>query len=391
MYGEILTTGGDKTGQSEMKKVVVLGSGMIGGLIARDLSDEYNVTVVDRDSHKLNLLRENTPIRTIISDLSSGIKIQEIIIDYDLVICALPGFMGFKALKSIIYEGKNVVDISFSPEDPFQLDAIAIEKNVTAVVDCGISPGLSNLILGYHNQKMKVLSYKCMIGGLPFSKEWPFQYKAFFSPIDVIEEYTRPARVVENGKLVVKDALTDPEIIEVESAGKLEAFNTDGLRTLLRTMKIPNMVEKTLRYPGHLELMKIFRAVGLFSNKEIDLGGKTIKPIDLTSKLIFPFWAPAENEGDYTLLLISISGEAGNKISEHTYRIFDRYDDKTKSSSMARTTGYTCCAAARLILEGEYDRSGICPPEYLGADEKCYKEVLSFLTNKGIEINHSRK
>jgi saccharopine dehydrogenase-like NADP-dependent oxidoreductase len=374
-----------------MKKVVVLGSGMIGGLIARELSGEYNVTVVDRDAHKLNMLRENTPIRTIISDLSSGIKIQEIIIDYDLVVCALPGFMGFKALKSIIYEGKNVVDISFSPEDPFQLDQMAVEKNVTAVVDCGISPGLSNLVLGYHNQRAKVLGYKCMIGGLPISKEWPFQYKAFFSPIDVIEEYTRPARVVENGKPVIKDALSDPEIIEVESAGKLEAFNTDGLRTLLRTMKIPNMVEKTLRYPGHLELMKIFREIGLFSSKEIDLGGKTIKPIDLAAKLIFPFWAPADNERDFTLLLISISSEDDNDLTEHSYKIFDRYDEETNSSSMARTTGYTCCAAARLILEGKYDRRGICPPEYIGTDENCYNEVLSFLTVKGIEVIHTQK
>ena len=199
-----------------MKKVVVLGGGMIGSVIARDLSDEYNVTVVDKDSHKLNILKESSSVRTIISDLNSEIKVQEIIIDYDLVICALPGFMGFKALKSIISEGKDVVDFSYSPEEPFQLDPIAIEKNVTAVVDCGISPGLSNLVLGYHNDRMKVRNYRCMIGGLPFKKEPPFNYKAFFSPTDVIEEYTRPARIVEYGKLVTKDAMTDSEIIEFE-------------------------------------------------------------------------------------------------------------------------------------------------------------------------------
>jgi saccharopine dehydrogenase-like NADP-dependent oxidoreductase len=262
-----------------MKKVVVLGSGMIGSVIARDLSANYNVTVVDKDSHRLNILRESSSVKTIISDLNSEIKVQEIIIDYDLAICALPGSLGFKALKSVISEGKNVVDISFASEDPFQLDSLAVEKNVTAIVDCGISPGLSNLVLGHHNEQMEINGYKCMIGGLPVRQDLPFKYKAFFSPIDVIEEYTRPARIIEKGKLVVKEAMTDSEIVEFENAGKLEAVNTDGLRTLLKTMKIPNMVEKTLRYPGHIDLMRIFKDVGFFSSEEIDLSGKSIKPI----------------------------------------------------------------------------------------------------------------
>jgi saccharopine dehydrogenase-like NADP-dependent oxidoreductase len=372
-----------------MKKVAVLGAGMIGGVIAKDLSDEYNVTVVDKDSHKLNILREDSSIRTIISDLNSEIKIQEIIIDYDLIICALPGFMGFKALKSIVSEGKNIVDISFSSEDPFQLDSIAIEKNVTAVVDCGISPGLSNIVLGYLNEKMEINNYKCMIGGLPFKKELPFKFKAFFSPIDVIEEYTRPARIVEDGKLITKDSMTDLEIIDIENIGKLEAFNTDGLRTLIQTMKIPNMVEKTLRYPGHIELMKIFKEIGLFSSEEIDIDGKSIKPVALTSELVFPFWAPEENEEDFTVLQFSVSGKADGKNVEQIYTVLDKFNSETNTSSMARTTGYTCCAVARFILEGKYSRKGICPPEYLGADENCYENVLAYLSKKGITINHT--
>ncbi|MBT8379963.1 MAG: saccharopine dehydrogenase NADP-binding domain-containing protein [Ignavibacteria bacterium] len=372
-----------------MKRVVVLGSGMIGSVIARDLSEEYNVTVVDKDSHKLNLLRENSSVRTIISDLNSGIKIQEIIIDYDLVICALPGFLGFKALKSIVSEGKNVVDISFSSEDPFQLDPIAIEKNVTAVVDCGISPGLSNLVLGYHNERMKISKYKCMIGGLPLKAETPFKYKAFFSPLDVIEEYTRPARIVENGKQLTKEAMTDSEMVKFENIGTLEAVNTDGLRSLLRTMEIPNMVEKTLRYPGHIELIKIFKEIGLFSNEEIEISGNRIKPIALTARLVFPFWKPEENEEDFTVLQFSIAGKEDGKNAEHVYTLFDKFNQETKTSSMARTTGFTCCAVARFILNGKYNRKGICPPEYLGVDENCYKNVLSYLKKKGISITHT--
>ncbi len=372
-----------------MKKVVVLGGGMIGGVIAKDLATDYYVTVVDKDSHKLNVLRENSSIKTIISDLNSEIKIQEIIIDYDLVICALPGFMGHKALKSIISEGKDVVDISFSSEDPFQLNELALEKKVTAIVDCGISPGLSNLVLGYHNDRMKVLNYKCMIGGLPAKKELPFNYKAFFSPIDVIEEYIRPARIIENGELVTKDAMTEPEMIEFEDLGKLEAVNTDGLRTLLQTIKIPNMVEKTLRYPGHFKLMKIFREIGFFSNEEIEISGKSIKPIDVTSRLLFPFWAPEKDEEDLTILQFLIEGEKNSKKVKHIYTLLDKYDTNNRISSMARTTGYTCTAVARFVLEEKYLRKGICPPEFLGTDVNCYNNVLNYLSGKNITIKHS--
>jgi lysine 6-dehydrogenase len=268
-----------------MKKVIILGAGLIGSTIASDLSKDYLVTAVDSNSHRLKTFADKK-IKTILADLSSDSEIKKIIDGYDLVIDALPGFMGFKALKSIIEAGKNVVDISFFPEDPFLLDELAKEKGVTAVVDCGVSPGLSNIILGYHNQKMKIKNYKCIVGGLPYKHEWPFQYKAYFSPIDVIEEYTRPARIVIDGKVIEKPALSEPEIINYKEIGKLEAFNTDGLRSLLKTMKIPNMIEKTLRYPGHIELMKIFREVGFFSTKEIEVSGRAIKPIDLTSKLL---------------------------------------------------------------------------------------------------------
>ena len=183
-----------------MKKVVVLGAGLVGRTIAIELSKDYQVTAVDANSDQLKNLSDKK-INTLKADLSSDSEIKKVIKDYDLVIGALPGFMGFKALKSIIEAGKNVVDISFFPEDPFLLDDLAKQKGVTAIVDCGVAPGFANIILGYHNQKMKISDYKCLVGGLPYKRDWPFEYKAFFSPIDVIEEYTRPARIVVDGKI----------------------------------------------------------------------------------------------------------------------------------------------------------------------------------------------
>lgn len=370
-----------------MKKIVVLGAGLVGSTIALDLAGDYKVTSVDSNSERLKPL-STKKTNTLVADLSSPAEIKKIISEYDLVIGALPGFMGFSTLKSIIESEKNVVDISFFPEDPFLLDKLTKEKNITAVIDCGVSPGLSNIILGYHYKKMKIKNYKCIVGGLPFKREFPFEYKAYFSPIDVIEEYVRPARIVIDESIIEKPALSEPEIINYENVGELEAFNTDGLRSLLKTMNIPNMIEKTLRYPGHIELIKVFREVGFFSDEEIEIKGKSIKPIDLTAKLLFPYWKPEKEEEDFTILDLLIEGEDNEKQTSHKYFVFDRFDKTNETSSMARTTGFTCSAVARLLLENKVERKGICPPEFLNEDESYYNYVLSYLSKKGIKINH---
>jgi saccharopine dehydrogenase-like NADP-dependent oxidoreductase len=373
-----------------MKKIVVLGAGLVGRTIALELSKDYQVTSIDSNPNRLKSFKgKNLKKRK--ADLSSDSQIRKVVKDYDLVICALPGFMGFKSLRSIIKAGKNVVDISFFPEDQFLLDNLAKQKGVTAIVDCGVAPGLANIILGFHNRKMKISNYRCMVGGLPYKRELPFEYKAFFSPIDVIAEYTRPARLVVDGKIIEKEALSDTEIIHFDEVGELETFNTDGLRSLLKTMKIPNMVEKTMRYPGHIKLMKIFREVGLFGEKEIEVNGKKIKPVDLIAKLLFPFWMPDKGEKDFTLMDVLIEGKQDGKLVSHHYFVFDSYDPNEDNSSMARTTGFTCCAAARYLLDHNYDRKGICPPEYLGFDAGCFDYVLSYLGRKKIRITHSEK
>ncbi|HSD64223.1 MAG TPA: saccharopine dehydrogenase C-terminal domain-containing protein, partial [Ignavibacteriaceae bacterium] len=311
-----------------MNKITVLGAGMVGSAIAEDLSKKYEVTVCDINEERLKELKSLIPVKIKKADISDKDQLVNTIRDSDLVVGAVPGFMGFECLKAIIESGKNVVDISFFDEDPFELDRLALENNVTAIVDCGVAPGLSNIILGYHSERMKVNSFECYVGGLPFERKPPYEYKAPFSPIDVIEEYTRPARIMVNGKVVTKEALSEPELINTE-AGTLEAFNTDGLRSLLKTMKIPDMKEKTLRYPGHIQLMRALRATGFFDKEEIDIKGKTIRPVDLTSKLLFPLWKLERNEPEFTILKIRINGEG----KEIEYSLFDKYDEATKTSS----------------------------------------------------------
>lgn len=368
-----------------MNKVILLGAGLIGKAIAIDLAQKRQVTAVDVNAQNLKKLAAYPSIQTRQMDLSNPEDIGEVISDYDLVIGALPSFMGFRTLKAVIEAGKNIVDISFLPEDPFELDDIAQKKNVTAVVDCGVAPGMSNMILGYHNSKMKVERFDCMVGGLPVTRSLPFQYKAPFSPIDVLEEYTRPARLVEQGKMVVRPALSEPEMVEFDQIGTLEAFNTDGLRSLLKTVKIPFMRERTLRYPGHAALMRTLRESGFLSKEPIEIDGKKVRPVDLTARLLFPKWKLEENEEEFTVMRIEIEGTENGRQKKVVYDLLDRYDKETRTSSMARTTGYTCTAVANLILDGQFRRKGISPPEFVGAEEGCFEKVMEYLRKRKID------
>jgi saccharopine dehydrogenase-like NADP-dependent oxidoreductase len=271
------------------------------------------------------------------------------------------------------------------------LDKLAKENNVTAVVDCGVSPGLSSIILGHLYSSLETVnSYTCYVGGLPVIRDWPLEYKSHFSPSDMIEDYTTPARFVVNGDLVTRPALSDPEIINFPEIGSLEAFNYDGLRTLTKTFPdIPNKIEKTLRYPGHIEKMKVLMDLGLFSHETLEVKGVKVKPIDLTTKLILPKWDFEEGEEDLLIMQIHIKGEEQGRKVIYRYDMFDRYDRNLKTLSMARTTGYTCSIVTRLVAKGVYDRKGIIPPEYIGQNRTCYSTLLNELEKRNVVITET--
>jgi len=370
-------------------KVAVLGAGLVGGPVALDLAvgEEFEVTVADIDEEALSALsRRGLPLTVRAADLRDPDQVRRLITGCALVVNAMPGFMGFQTLRTIVEAGCDVVDLAFFPEDPFTLDDLARENGVTAIVDCGVAPGMSNLLVGHVDARLdRTDSVLIYVGGLPEVRRWPFEYRAVFSPIDVIEEYTRPARYVENGQRVVREALSDPELLEFEGIGTLEAFNSDGLRSLAETIDAPNMKEKTLRYPGHIEKMAVFRATGLFDKEEIEVGGTRIRPIDVTSKLLFPKWKLEPGEADLTVMQVIVQGEQDGRRLRYVYDLLDRYDPETDTHSMARTTGYTATMAIRLLAAGLYDRKGISPPEFLGRDPACVEFMLDGLAERGVE------
>lgn len=367
------------------KKIIVLGAGLVGSAIAIDLSKNHQVASADINDEALSTLNKFPEIEKLKTDLSNKDELKNLVQNFDLVVGAVPGFMGFNTMKTVIEAGKNMVDISFMPEDFLQLDSLAKKNRVTVVADCGVAPGMGNIILGYHNANMNVNSYECLVGGLPVIREWPYEYKAVFSPIDVIEEYVRPARFVQNYEQVEKEALSDPELIRFNEIGTLESWNSDGLRSLMQTMKkIPNMIEKTLRYPGCIEYLKVLRESGFFSYEPIEVNGVSVRPIDVTAKLLFPKWKLKKGEEDFTIMRVKIEGVEKGKTKTYTYNLLDRFDKKTNTISMARTTGYTCTAVANLMLDGVFEKEGVNAPEIVGAQSGNLTYILKYLEERNV-------
>jgi len=368
-------------------KIIILGAGLVGAPMAIDLAkdNEFKVTVADISKNALSKIDGVYSIKTIEADLSNPAKVKEIVADFDIVLSAVPGFMGFETLKTVIEAGKNVIDIAFFPENLFDLDDLAKEKGVIAISDIGVAPGMSNVLIGYVDALLdkteNVITY---VGGLPKVRTWPWEYKAVFSPIDVIEEYVRPARFIRDGKMVIKPALSDPELLNFDSIGTLEAFNSDGLRSLADTIDAPNMIEKTLRFEGHISKIAVLRDLGLFEKKEIDVKGQMVSPLDMTTKLLFPKWKLEEGEEDITVMKVIIEGEKDGKKTKYVYDLYDEYDPITKTHSMARTTGYTATMALRMLAKGLYSQTGVSAPEFIGKHPECVQFLLEGLLARNI-------
>jgi saccharopine dehydrogenase-like NADP-dependent oxidoreductase len=221
------------------------------------------------------------------------------------------------------------------------------------------------------------------VGGLPAQRSGAFEYKAGFSPYDVIEEYVRPARIVDNFETTAREGLSAIETVDIPGLGPLEAFLTDGLRTLTTTVTARSMFEKTLRYPGHARVMRAFRDGGFFSKETIDAAGVSVRPLDVTAALLFPRWTFAENEPDITILRVVVDGKAGQNATSCTWDLIDRYDPATGLRSMARTTAFPAAIVADLVARGTLP-PGVHAPETIGM-RGLLDGVLEGLATRGVQ------
>ena len=371
-----------------MSRILVLGGGLVGRVIARDLAREKDLHVTVADAAQATRARlEAEGLPALALDLGDDAAVRQAVAAADVVVGAAPGHMGFRLLRLVIEAGRPYADIAFMPEDFLELDGLARERGVTAVVDCGVAPGLSNLLCGRAAHEFaSVEQMLILVGGLPKRRAWPFEYRVVFSAVDVIEEYTRPARWVEHGRLVTKPALTDVELVDLPRVGTVEAFNTDGLRSLATTLHAPFMKEKTLRWPGHAEKMRMLRETGFLSLEPIEAGGVRVRPYDVTTRLLFDAWRLPAGEADLTVMRVEATGTVGGSRQTWTWDLYDEADLASGFHSMARTTGFPCAIVARLLARGELARPGVHPPEHLAGDDRVFAHVMDGLRERGVTI-----
>ncbi len=375
-----------------MTRVLVLGAGRVGGLIATDLAADAGlaVTVADRRPEPLERLSATAGVATRVADLADAAALRSAIDEADLVVGAVPGALGFAVLRTVIEAAKPCVDISFLPEDPLELHAAARRRGIPVVVDCGVAPGLSNLLAGREVAALdEAEEVEILVGGLPFRRVRPHEYRSVFSPADVIEEYTRPCRMRVGGRDVVRPALSGIELVDFAEVGTLESFNTDGLRSLLKTLDVPTLREKTLRWPGHAERMRMLRETGFFDETPVRVGEIEIAPRRLTESLLFRAWARPADEEEFTLLRVTVDGRRAGRRERIVWTLFDRTDAATGHTSMARTTGFPCAIVARLLAAGAWSEPGVHPPERLGRDAGLTTRLLAELERRGVVLRRT--
>jgi saccharopine dehydrogenase-like NADP-dependent oxidoreductase len=372
-----------------VKKVAVLGGGLVGGLVAADLAADREIETICWDAAAETVARldrvEGLTARR--ADLRDPSAVGEAVRDADAVAVAVPGSLGTQVVRAVLARRKPLVDISFSPEDPFLLDDAAKDAGVPAVVDCGVAPGLSNLLAGRAAAELdRTDRLRILVGGLPFRRVWPWEYRLVFSLTDVLEEYTRPARYRQAGVERTRPALSDVELLEFDGIGTLEAFLTDGSRTLLRTMDAPDLVEKTLRWPGHVDRVRVLRETGFLDRGPVPGLPDSVSARAVSEAILARAWRLPEGEEEFTVLRVEVEGARGGRSVRIVYDLFDRTDPATGATSMARTTGFPCAIVARMLARGEWTRPGVAPPEFLGRDARVTASILDALSLRGVRV-----
>ncbi|MEM2105774.1 MAG: saccharopine dehydrogenase family protein [Candidatus Bathyarchaeia archaeon] len=378
-------------------KVLIVGCGNIGAVAAEDLVKSMpsaKIVLADKDEERVKRVAqkirgENVSYMQL--DVSNKDKLVHSLEGFNLALGFLPGNLGYSLVDACIKAGKNLVDVSYMPQNPLMLNDAAVKAHVTVVPECGLAPGISNILVGHAARRLdKVEKIHILVGGIPEKSVPPLGYVVTWSPENLVDEYTRKARIVVDGKMVDVEALSGIEEVEFPGLGKLEAFYTDGLRTLLSTFNgVDEMWEKTLRYKGHAEKARLLRDLGFFEDEALDVDGVKVSPKRFTARLFQKRLCMPEVR-DVVALKVEVFGlKAGRKVG-YAYRLLDFYDAKSGTTAMARTTAYPASIVAQMLLEGVIKAKGVVPPEKLGMDDEFFRIFLYELERREVRITEEK-
>jgi lysine 6-dehydrogenase len=352
-------------------RIVVVGGGMQGRVITENLlarEEKPEVTIAD--------LREPAVVpagaKFTKCDVLDAKQAAAVVKGADAAVLAVPSEISHAALRNLIEAGVPVADVSFTPNPPLDLDKDAKRTGACVVVDCGVAPGLSHILVGSAHAELGGLDQaRIWVGGMPQNPPKAFHHAVYFNPHDLLAEYVRPARARRAAK-AIEPAPLDAEVktFDDKELGHLEAFLSDGLRSLLDSFPdVPEMDELTLRWPGHLETMRTLRELGLFEQGSI-------------AALANNFGSRYPEHAYPDVLLMVVEASRGKE--RRAWRMIDR---RTKDqSAMSRTTGYTTAAVAMLLARKQFTEPGVHAPERLGRDPKLTKTVVDDLNQRGVSV-----
>jgi lysine 6-dehydrogenase len=379
-------------------KVLVLGCGNIGSVATKDLAGSLpsaEIVLADINRSRVEEVASKIGHKNVSWAQVDAFKHHELVTTlkrFDLALGALPGEIGYRVCKACIEAGVDVADVSYMPEDVMALNKDASNAGIAILPDYGMSPGLGSILVGHAASKLdEVHSVHMLNGGLPEKPVPPLEYVITWSTKDLIDMYSRKVHIVKQGRTVEVEAMSGLEQIDFPGVGKLEAFYTDGLRTLLYTLKgVKDMWEKSLRYPGHVEKIALLKALGFFDEKPLEIENLKVPPREVTAKLL-EAKLKRKDVPDIVAMLVEVSGAEGGKKVTYEYQMLDRYDKKRQVTSMARTTAYTISVVAQLLAKKSIKEKGVVPPEKLGMNRQLYDKFMGMMKEREVMIKENRK
>ena len=369
---------------------VVLGYGKIGRTIVADVSKHQPkkiISVYDPFAKKIDKLPAN--VKFYRSDPLSEENMPKIFREDSVIISALPAKLRKKLMLAVVKGKSKLVDITFGNDVISDYVPKIGNPEFLIVPDCGLAPGISNFLVGkFASQFDDLENVEIYVGGLPNDPVPPLEYKITFASDSVVDEYVNPAKIVEDGKIVTKEALSGLENFSSESMKyPLEAFLTDGLRSLVDTIKSPkNMFEKTIRYKGHAEKVKLLRELGFFDSSERKLNGSVVVPRRLTEEF-FDEKLKLPDMGDTIILKVKVSGIKNRKKITHEANMIYRCDANPDFTGMSITTACPASITAQMIGENMISGKGILTMEEIAPNERIFDEFIKRLSDRGIKIN----